>query len=109
MSSSEEYVVKVETAESLRFSDHTGQGWYLKETWTLGAVVHRDFGPAITIRHPVTLVPIQEEFYREGKLHRYSGPAVIVRDPTTGNVVMARFFEKGKERAPRDPFILGGP
>lgn len=105
MSNKEEYKVVEEGDWSLPFSDRYGQGCYVRESWYQNTVLHRTFGPAVTVRHPVSLAVAREEFYRNGQRHRYGGPAIIVRDPETGCILEARYFEKGREVAPRDPLI----
>ena len=95
--SGKEYTVVEEVDLSQPFSDQYGKGFYVKETWYQGPIIHRRFGPAITLRHPSTLIPIREEFIQEGQIHRYGGPAVIDRDPHTGEVTSERYFEHGRE------------
>lgn len=61
-------------------------------------IIHRDFGPAITLRHPFTFRPIEEEYFDNGKRERYGGPAIVTYDHQSGAVTSARYFMNGKER-----------
>ncbi len=90
-----EYEVTVELDRE--FEDEHGAGNYIRETWTQDSVVHREIGPAVTIRHPITLVAVEEQFLKLGRHHRLGQPAIIQRDKTTGDVTNEYFFEQGKE------------
>ncbi|MDQ4418843.1 hypothetical protein OOT33_00075 [Sphingobium sp. DEHP117] len=103
-----EYVVTVEADPNLRFEDKYGRGSYVRETWRLNGIIHRQHGPAVTIFHPITNRPIQEEYFKDGKRHRYTGPAIITRDHDTGKIVMAQFFELGQPATRQRPLTLGG-
>lgn len=98
-----EYRVVVESAEDYPFDDNTGVGCLFRETWFHGETVHRDFGPAVTLRHPNTLVAVREEHRDEGRLSRYGGPAIIERHPISGKKIAEAWFKEGRQVQPLDP------
>ncbi len=77
----EEFYIGSYIKQKLSFS--SGQ---TTETWTLNGKLHREDGPAKTLRQSDG--SITEEYYFEGELYRDKGPAFIEQDAD------GRYFEK---------------
>jgi len=63
------YEVTVELAEEYPYEDEYGEGCCMRETWKLDGKVHRFIGPAVTVFHPGTGLPVFQKNYLYGRPH----------------------------------------
>lgn len=92
----DEYSVIIETDENHPFHDQFGHGFYVRETWYLDGKIHREFGPAVTLLHPLTLEPLRQEFFEHGRRHRSTGAAIIDYGPNSQIKLERQFFRNGE-------------
>ena len=95
-----EYKVITNYDEDHPYSDQHGDGHYLRETWYHEGKIHRTNGPAVTLRHPVTLIAVREQFFHLGQLH--GSPAIIFRDPHSGEKLSEQSYLFGERETPED-------
>jgi hypothetical protein len=67
----------------------------VREEWRLNRL-HRDKGPAVIVRDPVTGRVTEEAWYCIGRRHRIEGPAVVRFDAATGLRTYEEFWRNGR-------------
>ena len=87
------YEVTVEPAEEYPYEDQYGVGCCMRETWRLDGKINRFIGPAVTVFHPGTGLPVMQQYYSYGKLHGM--PAVVHSDPYTGKEISRQNYIMG--------------
>jgi hypothetical protein len=107
-------VLQIYVEHGLRHRDPSeGAAWHGFEDglefWEYNAQdkLHREDGPAIIGRDPVTGVIACEKYSRHGEPHRRHGPALITRDRETGVLLGEEYYSFGQLHRDAGPAYVG--